>query len=112
MGTIIFIGILVAIAAALYIWYRHEEVVEADATVRFMSEHEHFHLHVDLPEHLKVEPGDTLHILSMPEFDEGRTDGGEVSFDSRVRLYKASWLNRVLIKNSSLIEVNEIVEHP
>jgi hypothetical protein len=107
--------ILIAIGLTLYglvRWYRHTEVVEGDATVHLQSEHEHFHLHVDLPPHLQIQPGDTLQILTMPNLDEGRTAGGELSYPSRVRLYKASWLQRQLIRNSSLIEVKEIVEHP
>lgn len=91
-------------------WYRRERVSEADATVHLQSEHEHFHLHVDLPPEMEIQPGDTLEILSMPEI--GRETQGEVSYDSRVRLRKASWLKRNLIKRSSLLEINEIVEHP
>lgn len=104
--------IIVAIVAALVYWYQREEVVEGDATVHLMSEHEHFHLHVDLPPHMVVQPGDTLQILTIPELDEGRTAGEEVTYDSRVRLTKASWLARNLIKRSSLVEVNELVDHP
>lgn len=92
-------------------WYRHEKIIEGNATVHFQSEHEHFHLHVDLPPTMEVQPGDTLHILSMPSLPEGRTNG-EVTYNSPIRLQKASWLQRYLIKNSSLIEVKEIVEHP
>lgn len=97
-------------ALALGRWYGHEVVSEADATVHLQSEHEHFHLHVDLPPNMEIQPGDTLHILSLPPVD-GQTDG-EITYPSRVRLHKASWLKRNLIKRSSLIEVNEIVEHP
>jgi hypothetical protein len=104
--------LLAVVVFALVRWYQHEQVFEADATVHLMSEHEHFHLHVDLPPHLKVEPGDTLHILSIPKLDAGRTNGGEVTYESRVRLHKASWLQRHLIRNSSLVEINELVEHP
>lgn len=91
-------------------WYRRERVSEADATVHLQSEHEHFHLHVDLPPGMEIQPGDTLEILSMPPIE--RETQGEVSYDSRVRLRKASWLKRNLIKRSSLLEINEIVEHP
>lgn len=112
------IGVLLAGAAAvaaatagLIHWYRREEIIDGNATVRLQSEHEHFHLHVDLPPTMDVQPGDTLQILAMPELPEGRTDG-EMTYHSPVRLHKASWLQRYLIKNSSLIEVNEIVEHP
>lgn len=104
--------VLVAVVAALVYWYRREEIIEGDATVHLMSEHEHFHLHVDLPPHMQVQPGDTLHILSIPKLDAGRTAGGEVTYESRVRLHKASWLQRYLVRSSSLIEVNELVEHP
>ena len=102
---------IAAAVAGLIHWYRREEIIDGDATVRLQSEHEHFHLHVDLPSTMDVQPGDTLQILAMPELPEGRTDG-EVTYHSPIRLYKASWLQRHLIKNSSLIEVNEIVEHP
>lgn len=90
-------------------WYRHERVREGEGVVHFQSEHEHLHLHVDLPPGMEVEPGDTLEILSRPE--RAYTDG-EVNYPSRVRLRKASWLRRNLIKRSSLVEVKEIVEHP
>lgn len=96
-------------AYGLTCWYRHEQVREGDAVVHFQSEHEHLHLHVDLPSGMEVEAGDTLEILSRP--DRAYTDG-EVSYSSRVRLRKASWLRRNMIKRSSLIEVKEIVEHP
>lgn len=107
-------AILLAIALVLYglvRWYQHTNVIEGEATVRLQSEHEHFHLHVDLPNHMQVQPGDTLHILSMPQLEEGRTTG-EVTYNSPVRLHKASWLQRTLVRNSSLVEVKEIVEHP
>lgn len=107
------IGVLAAGAAlaALAHWYRREVVTEGDATVHLQSEHEHFHLHVDLPPNMEIQPGDTLEILSIPQTDHGRTHG-EMSYPSRVRLYKASWLKRHLIKRSSLVEINELVEHP
>lgn len=92
-------------------WYRYEEMIEGNGTVYLQSEHEHFHFHVDLPPHMDVQPGDTLQILSLPKLPEGRTEG-EITYDSPLRLRKASWLQRYLIKNTSLIEVKEIVEHP
>lgn len=107
---ILLLGSAVAIFG-LVRWYRHEEVIDGEGTVHLQSEHEHFHFHVDLPPHMDVQPGDTLQILALPDLPEGRTDG-EVSYHSPVRLRKASWLQRNLIKKSSLIEVNEIVEHP
>lgn len=106
----ILIGLLVA-AYGIYRWYQYEVVIETEGTVRLQSEHQHFHLHVDLPPNITIEPGDTVHILNVPELDTGRTDG-EVTYESAVRVYKASWLQRHLIKNSSLIEVNELVDHP
>ncbi len=96
---------------ALIRWYYYEEIIETEGTIHLQSEHEHFHFHVDLPSHLEVQPGDTLEILSLPDLPEGRTNG-EVTYNSPVRLHKASALQRYLIKNTSLIEVNEIVEHP
>jgi hypothetical protein len=68
-------------------------------------------MHVDLPPSLEIEPGDTLHVLTMPTIPHSQTDG-EITYQSPVRLYKASWLRRNLVKSSSLIEVNELVEHP
>jgi hypothetical protein len=103
---------IVLIVALLILWYRHTTTVEEEATIRLQSEHEHFHLHVDLPAHIKIRPGDTVEILTMPDLDSGRTAGGEITYQSRVRLYRASWLQSYLIRNSSLIEVNELVEHP
>jgi hypothetical protein len=103
-------GTLIALIAGLYWWYRHERVLEGTATVYLQSEHEHFHLHVDLPDNMDVQPGDTLHIDSVPELPDGRTDDGEMSYESRVMLRKASWLQRNLIRNSSLIEVTELIE--
>lgn len=108
------IGILlggVLALVGLVQWYRHTDVIESEANVQLQSEHEHFHLHVDLPPNMKIQPGDTLEILSMPTLQEGRTDG-EMAYNSRVRLQKASWLQRKLVRSSSLIEVKEIVEHP
>ncbi|MGJ3238540.1 MAG: hypothetical protein ACFE0Q_07520 [Anaerolineae bacterium] len=102
-----------ACVVAFVVWYRYEVIHEADATIHLQSEHEHFHFHVELPDHLTIQPGDTLHILSVPEheLDAGRTDG-EISYQSRIRLHKASWLQRHLTKTSSLIEVSELVDHP
>lgn len=104
--------VVVLALVGLVLWYRQTNVIESEATVRLQSEHEHFHLIVDLPPHLKIQPGDTLQILSMPWLEEGRTDRGEMTYTSRILLQKASWLQRYLIRNSSLIEVKEIVEHP
>jgi len=98
-------------AAALIRWYRREVVAEGDATVHLQSEHEHFHLHVDLPAGMEIQPGDTLEILALPQTEQGRTQG-ELSYPSPVRLYKASRLKRHLIKRSSLVEIGELVEHP
>lgn len=105
-------GVLAGAAAVVLVqWYRREVVTEGDATVHLQSEHEHFHLHVDLPPGMDIQPGDTLEILSVPETEDGRTHG-EMSYPSRVRLYKASWLKRHLVRNSSLLEINELIEHP
>jgi len=113
MEIFILLVLLVIIAVVLFQWYNAEEVLEGEATVFLQSEHEHFHFHVDLPKHMEIQPGDTLHILNMPEqeLDGGRTTG-EVSYQSAVRLHKASWLQRHLTKTSSLIEVSELVDHP
>ncbi len=105
-------GLLLASGAALLAWwYRREVLYTTSATIRLQSEHEHFHLHVDLPDGLEIEPGDTIHVLRTPEVPAGQTHG-EISYESPVHLYKASWLRRVLVKNSSLVEVNELVDHP
>lgn len=93
-------------------WYQYEVVIDGEATVHLQSEHEHFHFHVDLPPNMDVQPGDTVHILNLPELEDGRTRNGELSYTSPVRLHKASWLNRHLIKSSSILEVSEIVDHP
>ncbi|HMO58355.1 MAG TPA: hypothetical protein PKA05_02285 [Roseiflexaceae bacterium] len=106
-----FLLLLCAAGAALWRWYNRETVSEGDATVRLQSEHEHFHMHVDLPPHLEIEPGDTLQILTLPDVPAGRTSG-EINYPSRVRLHKASWLRRNLVMNSSIVEINELVEHP
>lgn len=111
MRQIASVLLLGAAIALLVRWYRAERVSEADALVHLQSEHEHFHLHVDLPPQLEIQPGDTLHILSKPPM-EGSQTHGEIDYPSRVRLYKASWLKRNLIKRSSLLEINELVEHP
>lgn len=97
-------------AVGLTRWYQREVTHEADATIRLQSEHEHFHLHVDLPPELEVQPGDTVEILAPPPV-AGETHG-EITYPSRVRLRKASWLKRNLIKRSSMLEINELVEHP
>ncbi|MBA3946651.1 MAG: hypothetical protein H0X37_19070 [Herpetosiphonaceae bacterium] len=109
-GLGMLIGGLLALVG-LGSWYRRESLAEANATVHLQSEHEHFHLHVDLPPQLEIQPGDTLQILSMPTVAAGQTNG-ELTYGSRVRLSKASWLKRNLIKHSSFIEINELVEHP
>ena len=102
---------LVAVGYLFWRWYEHETMSEGRGTVRLQSEHEHFHMHVDLPAHMEIQPGDTLHVLEMPEVPESQTNG-EVIWQSPIRLHKASWLRRSLVMNSSLIEVNELVEHP
>lgn len=108
----LFAGLVTGVATVLLIrWYKQEVTIEDDATVHLQSEHEHFHLHVDLPPALEIQPGDTLEILSLPKTDDGRTEG-EIVYPSRVRLHKASWLKRHLVRSSSLIEINELVEHP
>jgi hypothetical protein len=94
----------------LWRWYERETLSETEATVRLQSEHEHFHLHVDLPPGMEIQPGDTVEIVHMPNL-QGQTHG-EIVYTSPVKLYKASWLRRTLIKRSSLVEVNELVEHP
>jgi len=108
---LVVVAALGAVAAALYRWYQREVLTEGDGSVRLQSEHEHFHMHVDLPPGMEIQPGDTLEVMTMPRLPAGQTEG-ELVFNSRVRLYKASWLRRVLTKQSSLIEVNELVEHP
>lgn len=108
-----FLGVLLALAggALLWRWYTREVISEADGTVHLQSEHEHFHMHVDLPSGMEIQPGDTVEILSLPDLPGGRTHG-EISYPSRVRLFKASWLRRNLVKSSSMLEINELVEHP
>ena len=91
-------------------WYRREVLLEGEATVHLQSEHEHFHLHVVMPKDMEIEPGDTLHLLAEPPV--AHETHGELSYTSPVRLYKASWLRRFLVMRSSLVEVNELVEHP
>ena len=108
-----FFGALLALAGglALWRWYEREVVSEADGMVHLQSEHEHFHMHVDLPAGMEIQPGDTLEIMSVPDLPGGRTHG-EISYPSRIRLFKASWLRRNLTKRSSMLEINELVEHP
>lgn len=101
----------VMLGAGIWRWYARETVSEGDGVVHLQSEHEHFHLHVDLPPAMEIQPGDTLEILSMPKLRGSQTDG-EVTYPSRVRLFKASWLKRNLTKRSSMLEINELVEHP
>jgi hypothetical protein len=106
-------AVLLAFAAGIVLWrwYAREVVSEADGTVHLQSEHEHFHMHVDLPAGMEIQPGDTVEIVSVPELPGGRTHG-EITYPSRVRLFKASWLRRNLVKRSSMLEINELVEHP
>jgi len=109
IGTLL--GLLVA-TYGIYRWYQFEQIIETEGTVSLQSEHEAFHLHVDLPAHITIQPGDTVHILQVPDLDMGRTNGEEVVYKSPVRVHKASALQRYLIKNSSLVEVSELVDHP
>lgn len=111
MKVLFRIALFSAVAYGLWRWYKREVLTEGDGLVRLQSEHEHFHFHVDLPPGMEVQPGDTLEIVSLPNTDNGRTLG-EITYPSRILLYKASWLRRYLTKSSSLIEVNELVEHP
>lgn len=102
--------VIAVIVVALVMWYRHEVIIDTEATVRLQSEHEHFHLHVEMPPEITIQPGDTVHILTVPDLEAGRTDGGEISYQSQIRLHKASWLQRHLTKSSSLVEVTELLE--
>jgi hypothetical protein len=102
--------VIALVLVGLAFWYRYETVQEAEATVHLQSEHEHFHLLVDLPKHMTIQPGDTLHILDVPELKNGRTADGEMSYTSRVRLRKASSLARLLIRKSSMVEVAELLD--
>lgn len=106
------IGVVIAGVGALGLkrWYKREVTTEAEGMIHWQREHEHLHLHVDLPPGLEIEAGDTLDILT-PIQHQGETQG-EISYPSRVRLRKASWLKRTLIQRSSLIEVKELVDHP
>lgn len=108
-----FLGVLLAVGGALLLWrwYQREALSEGDGMVHLQSEHEHFHMHVDLPPGMEIRPGDTLEIVSVPDLPFGRTHG-EITYPSRVRLFKASWLKRNLVKSSSMLEINELVEHP
>ncbi|MCS6939353.1 MAG: hypothetical protein NZM94_08785 [Roseiflexus sp.] len=101
---------LAIVTGGLWLWYRRERVLEGEGVVHLQSEHEHFHLHVDLPPGMEIEPGDTLEILTVPQ-THGQTNG-EITYPSRIRLTKASSLRRELVKRSSLAEINELVEHP
>lgn len=104
------VGLLAILVGGLWLWYRREKVLEGEGLVHLQSEHEHFHLHVDLPPGMEIEPGDTLEILTVPQ-TRGQTNG-EITYSSRIRLTKASSLRRELVKRSSLVEINELVEHP
>lgn len=110
MRRLLGLALAVGTGYLLWRWYSRETLTEGEGTVHLQSEHEHFHLHVDLPPGMEIQPGDTLEIVAMPNV-QGQTHG-EITYTSPVKLYKASWLRRNLIKKSSLIEVNELVEHP
>jgi hypothetical protein len=110
MKRIVAVLLMLSSVIALIRWYNREVLLEGDATVHLQSEHEHFHLHVDLPAQMEIQPGDTLHILAKPPVEH--ETHGEISYPSRVHLYKASWLRRNLVKQSSLVEISELVEHP
>ncbi len=103
--------LLGAAAFSLSRWYGHETVAEGTANVSLQSEHAHFHFHVDMPQGMEVEAGDTVEVIDVPEIPASETHG-ELTYTSPVRLYKASWLRRQLIERTSLIEVKEIVDHP
>lgn len=111
MRRLLLVLLLGVAGAALIAWYRREVLREGDATVCLQSEHEHFHLHVDMPPGMEIQPGDTVEIISLPRLDGSETHG-EITYPSKVRLYKASWLKRNVVKSSSLAEINELVEHP
>lgn len=110
MRKLLAAGLLATGAYMIWRWYARETLSVGEGTVRLQSEHEHFHLHLDLPPGMEIQPGDTVEIVDMPSL-QGQTHG-EIVYTSPVKLYKASWLRRTLIKRSSLIEVNELVEHP
>jgi hypothetical protein len=110
MRKLLALGLVAVGGYLLWRWFERETLREGEGTVRLQSEHEHFHLHVDLPPGMEIEPGDTVEILHLPTVS-GPTHG-EIVYSSPVKLYKASWLRRTLIKRSSLVEVNELVEHP
>ncbi|NJN17779.1 MAG: hypothetical protein HC822_16655 [Oscillochloris sp.] len=110
MRKLIGTALLFAAGYGLWRWFESETLIEGQGTVHLQSEHEHLHLHVDLPIGWQIEPGDTVEIVDLPNL-QGYTQG-EVVYNSPVRLLKASWLRRTLIKRSSLVEVNELVEHP
>lgn len=103
-------ALLGAGAYLLWRWHESEIVTEFEGMVHLQSEHDHFHMHVDLPPGFTIEPGDTIEILEMPNL-QGHTQG-EVSYPSRIRFHQSSWLRQMLIKRSSLVELNELVEHP
>ncbi|MEO1286330.1 MAG: hypothetical protein AAFV93_01075 [Chloroflexota bacterium] len=110
MQIVFFTIVSLSVIGVLYAWYHYEVVLETTATVHLQSEHEHFHFIVDLPDHLKIQAGDTLHILQVPDLENGRTESGEMSYESPVRLTKASWLQRHLIRSSSMVEVAELLD--
>ncbi|NTU80061.1 MAG: hypothetical protein HGA45_11760 [Chloroflexales bacterium] len=110
MRKLLVAGLLAGGGYLLWRWYQRETLSEVEGVVRLQSEHEHFHLHVDLPPGMEIQPGDTVEIVNMPQI-HGQTHG-EITYTSPIKLYRASWLRRNLIKQSSLVEVNELVEHP
>lgn len=110
MRKLLSAGLLAAGAYLLWRWYERETLSEVEGVVRLQSEHEHFHLHGDLPPGFERQPGDTGEIMHMPRLN-GQSHG-EITYTSPIKLSKASWLRRTRIKRSSLIEVDELVEHP
>ncbi len=110
MRLLFWLGTFGALLVGLALWYRRETSSVGDAMVHLQSAHEHLHLHVDLPQGMVIQPGDTVELLD-PQVTRGLT-GEEVSYPSRVRLTKASGLRRYLVQRSSLVELSELVEHP
>jgi len=49
-----FLTMLALVAGAVWLWYRRETVIEGEGVVHLQSEHEHFHLHVDLPPGMEI----------------------------------------------------------
>lgn len=102
--------VLIVTGAGLWWWYNTTRVIDTEATIRLQSQHDYFYFHVDLPDNIQVQAGDTVHIINVPDLDTGRTDAGEMTYHSPVKLYKASWLQRHLIRRSSLVEFTELIE--